>query len=80
MKGVIQLVTHSLSASHDRDHLTQGLLLLLASMMKRASSSLSATDFAGLKEYIFSHSKYIKDLLTSASLTDVAHEGRLSSP
>jgi hypothetical protein len=78
MGGVIQLIAHSICASED-GQLTRGLLLFLASMMKRAFSSVSSADFTVLKEHIFSRSDIIGNLLTARWLTDVEREGRFLS-
>ncbi|KAG6905791.1 hypothetical protein DXG01_000716 [Tephrocybe rancida] len=65
-KRAICLIAHRLAG--DATERKRGLILLLASILKRASMALSPDDFATLKESAFVHSGVVKSYLKSVSL------------
>ncbi|KAJ7459833.1 ribosome 60S biogenesis N-terminal-domain-containing protein [Mycena latifolia] len=75
MKRVVCLINHSLSASTSIPELTRGLILLLASICRRAAPRLSSADYTDLKQHIFTRSAFMVDLCKSADLTDAIIEG-----
>ncbi|KAJ7095895.1 ribosome 60S biogenesis N-terminal-domain-containing protein [Mycena belliarum] len=74
MKRVACLISHSLSASLEIPELTNGLLLLLVSICRRAALALSSADYKKLKRSIFTHS-FMVSLCTNIDLTDAVLQG-----
>ena len=77
IKRAICLIEHRLSHSRGQDHfLINGLVLLLASIFERLSSTMSCADIFALKEYVFVHSEIIKTNMMSDSLLGVVRDGK----
>lgn len=75
IKRAISLVAHRLVTSRAQDTLTRGMLLLLASMVKRALITFSVGDIAALKEAVFVRSEVMKAYLISESISTPIREG-----
>jgi hypothetical protein len=80
LKRVIRLITLRLSSSEGRDHSLRALAFLLATILKRASSTLPSPDAVALKEFIFVNPGVIKSSLISDTLSDLALEGNFLYP
>lgn len=74
IQRAICLINHSLASVLNRHGVQRDLLLLSASIVQKARTSLSGADFTGLKDYIFGQCRWIKDLLFSQSLEHSARE------
>ncbi|KAG6828136.1 hypothetical protein H0H92_009090 [Tricholoma furcatifolium] len=74
-KRVACLISHRLMGGSVKQ--TSGLLHLLASILKRASTILPSNHFVELKEAVLAHSNDIKSYLTSGSLPNTVLEGTL---
>ncbi|KAF9460940.1 ribosome 60S biogenesis N-terminal-domain-containing protein [Collybia nuda] len=74
IKQAVSLVTHRLMAVRSQDTLTKGLLLLLTSIVQRASTIFSAEDNVALKEAIFAYSEVIRIYLVSETVSDLVRE------
>jgi nucleolar pre-ribosomal-associated protein 1 len=79
IRRVVCLVEHRLFHAEGRDHLSRGLLILLASILEGLSLTMSSTDILALKEFVFVRSGIIKTSLMSESLSDVVRDGMYDS-
>jgi hypothetical protein len=77
VKRAVCLLNHRLAASGEAA--SKDVLLLLTSIVHRSQSTLSSTDVASLKEYIFRQSAPVMDLCLSSTLSNVVREGRFLS-
>ncbi|TFK33679.1 ribosome 60S biogenesis N-terminal-domain-containing protein [Crucibulum laeve] len=75
VKRAVRGVLHGLSVSASNSRITNGLLLLLASILKTAGVALPPTDFNSLKGIVFVRPGPLKDGMMSQSLADGASEG-----
>jgi nucleolar pre-ribosomal-associated protein 1 len=76
IQRAICLIAHSLASVRDQHYVQRGLLLLSASIVQTGRTTLSAADFASLKDYIFVQTKGIKQMLFSQSLDHPVREGQ----
>ncbi|KAJ7675860.1 ribosome 60S biogenesis N-terminal-domain-containing protein [Mycena polygramma] len=74
LKRVICSIAHSLSVSENPE-LTSGLVLLMASICKRAALLLTSADFEDLKEDIFTRCVVIGNLCTTTDVSDIVLQG-----
>ncbi|RDB20241.1 Uncharacterized protein C14G10.02 [Hypsizygus marmoreus] len=75
LKRAVCLITHRFFVAIGNDDLTNGLFLLLSSIIKRSADILSPPDFMMLKEVVFVRSGVIRRSLISESLSDTVMEG-----
>ncbi|EGO30148.1 hypothetical protein SERLADRAFT_444262 [Serpula lacrymans var. lacrymans S7.9] len=74
VERAICMIVHGITSSEDREQLQSDLLLLLASIMKKASAMLQIADMSALKERVFVQLQCIRSLCFSNSLSlDVEH-------
>ncbi|KAK7440039.1 hypothetical protein VKT23_017290 [Stygiomarasmius scandens] len=60
LKHVIRAICHALASSEGQEQVVESLLSLVGSISERASSTLSAADYAALKEFIFVEKPVLK--------------------
>jgi nucleolar pre-ribosomal-associated protein 1 len=75
IKRVFRLIEHRMRHSEGQDRLGHGLIVLLASIFERSSSTMSSVDIHSLKEFLFVRPGIIKDSLMSKTLSNSIREG-----
>lgn len=77
IKRVFRLIEHRMRHSEGQDGLGHGLIILLASIFERSSSTMSSVDIFSLKEFLFVRPGVIKASLMSETLSNSIREGCL---